>query len=216
MSLVSEQISSSSIFNIRPLDENDKRQVLSLLLNSFFPDEPITQYLQITETSEFAKTIIDDCLHDRCSFVALNTETNVIVGICLNKIKHKNDRNETAHSDEKLGRLFQIFADLHETLNIFNALNADTLLHVFVISVDGRARRHKLSSRLIAKSIEYAQELQITGAFAEATSLVSRQCFEQQQFNVFGRLTYKNDNSKCLPTLNNEDNNQCYLVARKF
>ncbi|CAF4290511.1 unnamed protein product, partial [Adineta steineri] len=82
-------MSSSLTFNIRLLHENDYDQVLSLLLNSFFKDEPITQCLQITETLEFAKNIINGCLQDQCSFVALNTETNQTVGICLNEIKHK-------------------------------------------------------------------------------------------------------------------------------
>ncbi|CAF1154161.1 unnamed protein product [Adineta steineri] len=209
-------MSSPLIFNIRLLHEDDYNQVLSLLLNSFFKDEPITQCLQITETLEFAKNIINGCLQDQCSFVALNTETNQIVGICLNEIKHKNQRNETIQSDEKLGFLFQLFADVHKNLNIFDKLNAHTLLHVFIISVDKCARGHGLASRLIEKSIEYAKELEIAGAFAEATNLISLKCFKQQQFNILDELIYMNYDSKRLANLNDENHDRCYLVARKF
>ncbi|CAF1096244.1 unnamed protein product [Adineta steineri] len=190
------------------------KQVLSSL--TFHIHEPITQCLQITETLEFAKNIIKDCLQDQCSFIAFNTETNQIAGICLNTIKRKNQSQKKFKYEEKLQFCCQFFVDVHKNLNAFDELNANTLLHIEFISIDKRARGHRLASRLIEKSIEYAKELEIPGAFAEATHLVSLKCFKQQQFNILDELIYMNYDSKRLANLNDENNDRCYLVARKF
>ncbi|CAF1161252.1 unnamed protein product [Adineta steineri] len=209
-------MSSSLTFKIRLLHENDHDQVLSLLLNSFFKDEPVAQCLQLTEPLEFAKNIIKNCLQDQCSSVALNTETNQISGICFNTIKRKNQSQKKFKYEEKLQFCCQFFVDVHKNLNVFDKLNANTLLHMEFISIDENARGHGLASRLIEKSIEYAQELKIPGAFAEATHLVSLKCFKQQQFNILDELIYINYDSKRVANLNDENNDRCYLVARKF
>jgi ribosomal protein S18 acetylase RimI-like enzyme len=207
---------SSSKFEIRLMDKNDYNQVLSLLTNSFFQDEPIVRYLQVTETLECAKNIIKDALHDQCSFVAYDITTNEIVGICINEIIHKNAKLEIIESNEKLRFIYQIFADIHKKLNIFDRLNTDTLLHVYIISVDKIARGHGLASHLISKSIEYAKELKIHGAYAEATNVYSLNCFKQQQFEIFDELVYADYNAERLANLNDPMYDRCYLVARKF
>jgi GNAT superfamily N-acetyltransferase len=203
-------------FDIRLMQKDDYDQVLSLFMNSFFQDEPITQCLQLTETLQLAKDIINDCSQDQCSFLAFHTETKQIVAVCLNEIVDKNHKNERIQADEKNRFLFQIFADVHKNVNIFDELNADRLLHVFIISVDKSARGHGLASRLISKSIEHAKQIQLGGAFAEATGLISLKCFKQQEFQVFDELIYVNYNPERLANLNNENYDRCYLVGRKF
>jgi ribosomal protein S18 acetylase RimI-like enzyme len=170
----------SSKFEIRPMREDDYNQVLSLLTNSFFHDEPITRCLQVTDTLEFSKNTITGCLQDQCSFVTYDTETNQIVALCLNEIIEKNSKHEINESDEKIRFILQLFADVNKKLNIFDQLNANILLHIFIINVDKIARGHGLASRLISKSIEYAKELKIDGAYAEVTNVYSLNCFKQQ------------------------------------
>jgi predicted GNAT family acetyltransferase len=153
--------------------EDDRNQVLSLLTNSFFPDEPVARCLHITDTLEFAQSVIHDFLKERCSFIAYDTTTNQIVGCYLNEIVHRNVQHETSELDEKIRFMFQIFDDLKNKLNIFDRLNTDTLIHICVLSVDRTVRGHGLAPCLISKSIEYVKELKLQGAFAVATNVYS-------------------------------------------
>ncbi len=213
---VLNKMSSSSKFEIRLMHEDDYNQVLSLLTNSFFHDEPIARCLQVTETLEFSKKIINDCLQDQCSFIAYDTVTNQIVAICLNEIINKNSKHKIIESNEKFRFSLQIFTDMHKKLNIFDQLNTDTLLHIFIINVDKIARGHGLATCLISKSIEYAKELQLKGAYAEATNVYSLNCFKQQQFEIFDELKYLDYNAERLANLNDKMYDRCYLVARKL
>jgi ribosomal protein S18 acetylase RimI-like enzyme len=112
--------------------------------------------------------------------------------------------------------VLQLIEDMHTKLNIFDQLNANILLHIFIISVDKIARGHGLASRLISKSIEYAKELKIDGAYAEATNVYSLNCFKQQQFDIFDELKYLDYNPERLANLNDRMYDRCYLVGRKL
>ena len=208
--------STSSKYDIRLMHKNDYEQVLSLLTKSFFHEEPITRYLQITDTSEFSENVIDTCLQNHCSFVAYDKETNQIIAVCLNDIVNKNDKNGFMTSNEKLNFIMQILDDLHKEVNIFDQLNANTLLHIFMITVDKIARGHGLASSLILKSVERAKELKLRGAYAEATSVYSFNCFKKQQFKLFHELIYTDYDSKRLANLNNPMYDRCYLVGTNF
>jgi ribosomal protein S18 acetylase RimI-like enzyme len=205
-----------SKFEIRPMREDDYNQVLSLLTNSFFHDEPIARCLQVTDPLEFSKNTFHGCLQDQCSFVAYDTETNQIVALCLNEIIEKNSKREINESDEKMRFVLQLIEDMHTKLNIFDQLNANILLHMFIISVDKIARGHGLASRLISKSIEYAKELNIDGTYAEATNIYSLNCFKQQQFDILDELKYLDYNPERLANLNDHMYDRCYLVGRKL
>jgi ribosomal protein S18 acetylase RimI-like enzyme len=209
-------MSSSSKYDIRLMHHDDYDQVFSLLANSFFLDEPLARCLQMTETSEFAKDIINGCLRDQCSFVAVDTQTNQIVAMNLNEIIHRNMEHEPIDYDEPIIFLFQLLDHVHEKSNIFDRLNTDKLLHIFIINVDKTARGHGLASHLISKSIEYAKELKLEGAYAEATNLYSLNCFKQQQFQVLDELIYVDYDSERLANLNGPYDDRCYLVTRKF
>jgi GNAT superfamily N-acetyltransferase len=112
--------------------------------------------------------------------------------------------------------VLQLIEDMHTKLNIFDQLNANILLHMFIISVDKIARGHGLASRLISKSIEYAKELNIDGTYAEATNIYSLNCFKQQQFDILDELKYLDYNPECLANLNDHMYDRCYLVGRKL
>ncbi len=209
-------MSSPLHFEIRLMRIDDYNQVLSLLTNSFFHDEPIARCLQVTETLEFSRNIFNNCLQDQCSFIGYDIKTNDIVAICFNEIINKNSKREIIESDEKIRFIQQIFIDMHKKLNIFNELNANKLLHIFIINVDQIARGHGLASRLIGKSIEYAKKLKLDGAYAEVTNVYSLNCFKEQKFEIFDQLKYLDYNPKRLANLNNPMYDRCYFVARKF
>jgi ribosomal protein S18 acetylase RimI-like enzyme len=147
--------------------------------------------------------------------VAYDTSTNQIVGFCLNEISGKNSTHEINDPDEKIRFVLQLVEDMHTKFNIFDALNANTLLHIFLLSVDKIARGHGLGSRLILKSLQCAKELKLDGACAEVTNIYSLNCFKQQQFEIFDELNYLEYNRERLANLSDPMYDRCYFVGRK-
>lgn len=198
------------------MHKDDYDQAVSLLTSSFFRDEPITRCLQATNNLEFTTRTLTRCLQDGCSFVAYDTETNQIVAICLNEIEQRDQQHELDEPDEKLRFAFELFGHIHKEQTIFDRMHCDKLLHIFMISVDQVARGHRLAARLIEKSIEHGKQLQLNGAFAEATNLYSLKCFQQQQFKTVDELIYTEYSPERLATMTDPNYDRCYLVTLKF
>ena len=210
-------MSSPSEYDIRPLHEDDDDRVLSLMTNSFFRDEPITRDMQVTNTFDFSNDLINGCLKDQCSFVAYDKKTNEIAGICLNERERRGAVPTVPNYDEKINFVLELLEHAHGKTSIFDRLNTETdLLHIYAINVDGSARGHRLASRLISKSIEHAKEMKLAGAFAEATSVYSLNCFKQQHFDILNELKYTDYRPERLASMTDPNYDRCYLVARKF
>jgi ribosomal protein S18 acetylase RimI-like enzyme len=209
-------MAASMKFDIRLMREGDYEQVLALLNKSFFPDEPISRCIQLTDTLEFSTNTFHNCLRYQCSFVAYDTQTDKIVGICLNEIENRNQHESAGPVNEKLRFLMALLDRLQENQSIFDRLQSDRLLHIFIVSVDQATRGHGIASRLIASSMNCARCLQLQGAFAEATNMYSLKCFQQQQFDILEELKYLDYDANRLATMTDPNYDRCCLVAKKF
>ncbi|CAF0726539.1 unnamed protein product [Adineta steineri] len=205
---------SSSRFNIHVLREEDRIPALTLLINSFFHDEPLAKCVELEEPLDFAKTIINDAINNQCSFVAYDIQTNQLIGICLNEIKSKDDRYIINETNEKLSFILNLLHNMHKNINLFDIFQTNSLLYIFIINVDKNYRGYRLGSRLISTSIEYARQNRIKGAFAEATSISSLNSFQHQGFLIYHQINYIEYDQIRLSTMIDSHNSQCQLVAR--
>jgi ribosomal protein S18 acetylase RimI-like enzyme len=205
---------SSSQFNIHLMREEDRIPALTLLINSFFHDEPLAKCLELEEPIDYAKNIINDALNDQCSFVAYDIQTNQLIGICLNEIKSKDNKNIINQSNEKLYFILHLLDHMHENINLFDHFMTNSLLHIFIINVDKNYRGYGLASRLISSSIEHAKNIDIGGAYAEVTNIYSLNSFKQQNFQIYHQLNYAQYDQVRLGNLTDKNSDQCQLVAR--
>jgi ribosomal protein S18 acetylase RimI-like enzyme len=197
--------------------EEDRIPALTLLINSFFHDEPLAKYLQLGEPTDFAKNVINDALNDQCSFVAYDIQTNQLIGLCLNEIKYKDDNHHIINqSNEKLYFILHLLNHMHENINLFDHFLTNSLLHIFIINVDRNYRGYGLASRLISMSIEHAKQIHIGGAYAETTNIYSLNSFKQQGFQIYHQLNYAQYDQVRLGNLTDKNSDQCQLVARTF
>jgi ribosomal protein S18 acetylase RimI-like enzyme len=194
--------------------EEDRIPALTLLLNSFFRDEPLAKCLEVGEPIDFAKNVINDALTDQCSFVAYDIQTHQLVGICLNEIKYKDDQHIINESNEKINFILHLLDQMHKNINLFDHFITNSLLHIFIINVDNNYRGYGLASRLISTSIEHATKFHIGGAYAEATNIYSFNSFKQQGFQVYGQLNYTQYDQVRLASLIDKNSDQCQLMAR--
>jgi ribosomal protein S18 acetylase RimI-like enzyme len=192
-------------------------ETVSLLMSSFFRDEPLAKCLQLGEPIDFAQRVIDDALRDQCSFVAFNTQTNQLTGVCLNQVKHRNGvEHSTNEWEEKLDYILRLLDHMHQKIDLFHEFDTNDLLHIFMISVDKTYRGHGLASRLILASIDCAKNTHIGGVYAEATNIYSLNCFKQQGFEVYHRVIYRDYDRMRLADLTDVSHDQCQLVAKKL
>ncbi|CAF4307473.1 unnamed protein product, partial [Rotaria sp. Silwood2] len=54
------------------------------------------------EPIDFAKNIVNDALHDRCSFVVHDIQTKQLVGVYRNEIKFPDDKHMINETNEKI------------------------------------------------------------------------------------------------------------------
>ena len=213
---LTETMSSPSEYDIRPLHQDDYDRVLYLLTHSFFVDEPILRGLQVTNTFDFSNDVINGCLKDQCSFVAYDKQSKEIAGICLNERERRGQVIDAPKYDEKINFVIELLDHLQDETTIFDRLNVDTVLHIYIINVDQSARGHGLASRLISKSIEHAKNINLGGAFAEATNVYSLNCFKQQHFDILYELKYTDCNPERLASMTDPHYDRCYLVGRQL
>jgi ribosomal protein S18 acetylase RimI-like enzyme len=210
-------MSSQRPFHVSLLREEHRIQTISLLMKSFFRDEPLAKYLRLGEPRDFAERVVDDALRDQCSFVALYTQPNQLVGVCLSEIKHK---NEVAHSknewEEKVDYILRLLDHMHQKIDLFDEFNTEDLLHIFIINVDKSYRGHGLASRLISASIDHAKKKNVGGIYAETTSIYSLNCFKKQGFQVYHQMIYLDYDQIRLADMTDASEDQCQLVARKL
>ncbi|CAF0938016.1 unnamed protein product [Rotaria sordida] len=194
--------------------EKNRNEVLSLLINSFFQDEPLAKCLQLEEPIDFAKSIINNALHDQCSFVVYDIQTKQLIGICLNEIKFQDNKYIINETNEKIYFILNFLNNMHLNINLFNQFKINSLLHIFIINIKKNYRGYGLGSQLISTTIEYAKKINIKGIYAETTNIYSLNCFKQQGFQVYHQINYIDYDQIRLASLTNPDQNQCQLVAR--
>ncbi|CAF0981743.1 unnamed protein product [Rotaria sordida] len=194
--------------------EKNRNEVLSLLINSFFQDEPLAKCLQLEEPIDFAKSIINNALHDQCSFVIYDIQTKQLIGICLNEIKFQDNKYIINETNEKIYFILKFLNNMHLNINLFNQFKTNSLLHIFIINIKKNYRGYGLGSQLILTTIEYAKKINIKGIYAETTNIYSLNCFKQQGFQVYHQINYIDYDQIRLASLTNPNQNQCQLVAR--
>lgn len=206
----------TSIFEIRLMEERDYDEVSSLLINSFFIDEPITRTLRVKSPFQFTKTIIDRALKDRGSFVAVDGDSKSVVGVCLNIIEDRINPVSFTDEDENFQFLLNTLDAVHGKISIFDRLNANRLLHVFMVGVDKKARGHSLALHLVEKSLSHAAENNVDGAFAEATNVYSLNPMKKLRFQVLNELVYAEYAPDRLGSMTDSHIDRCYLVGYRF
>jgi ribosomal protein S18 acetylase RimI-like enzyme len=205
-----------------------REKVFELVTNTFFRDEPLNKCLVFdlpNEASQFTELVISNALEDQCSFVAIDNQTQEIIGVILNLIKHRLSLSTNDNQDkfdienfqsEKLRFILGVLKYVHRNIDLFEKLNADHLLHIVIIAIDPHYRGLRLTEKLISASLERAKnEFDIKGTFSEATSLYSAKALRKQGFQVYDEIIYTNYDNIRLASLAGE-HDRCQLVAKQL
>jgi ribosomal protein S18 acetylase RimI-like enzyme len=207
------------------MSNEHREKVLELVTDTFFRDEPLNKCLVFDlphEPAEFAELVISIALEDQCSFVAIDIQTQKIIGVILNLIKHRLTLNNLDKFDinnfqsEKLRFILGVLQHVHGNIDLFHEMNTDDLLHIVIIAIDARYRGLRLTEKLIHASLERAKiEYHLKAAFSEATSLYSSKAFRKQGFQIYDEIIYIKYDDKRLASLTAE-HDRCQLLAKQL
>ncbi|CAF1597634.1 unnamed protein product [Rotaria sp. Silwood1] len=219
----------SPLIDLRIMNNEHRNKVFELVTEIFFRDEPLNKCLAFNlpyEPIEFIEYVIKIALEDQCSFVAIDIQTQNIIGVIINIIKHRsiittinnnqNNFNINNFQSEKLRFILNILQHVHDNIDLFKELNTDHLLHIVIIAIDVHYRGLRLTEKLIHASLEHAKnKFNIKGAFSEATSLYSAKAFYKQGFQKYNEIIYIKYDSIRLASLVGE-HDRCQLLAKQL
>jgi hypothetical protein len=207
------------------MNNEHREQVFDLVIETFFRDEPLNKCLAFEipdEPNQFTELVVSLALEGQCSFVAIDIQTQKVIGVILNIIKHQSsstiiDKFQINNfQSEKLRYILNVLQYVHRNIDLFKELNTDCLLHTVIIAIDAHYRGLKLTEKLINTSIEHAKNvLNLKGAFSEATSLYSSKAFRKQGFHIYDEIIYTKYDDIRLASLTGE-HDRCQLLAKKL
>jgi ribosomal protein S18 acetylase RimI-like enzyme len=208
------------------MNNEHREQVFQLVIDTFFRDEPLNKCLAFeipNEPIQFTELVVSLALQDQCSFVAIDHQTQKVIGVILNIIKHKlssttiddhDEFNINNFQSEKLRYILNVLEHVHRNIDLFDELKTDRLLHIVILAIDAHYRGLKLTEKLIHASIERVKnDLNLKGAFSEATSLYSSKAFRKQGFQIYDEIIYIIYDDIRLASLAGE-HDRCQLLAK--
>ncbi|CAF3940728.1 unnamed protein product [Rotaria sp. Silwood2] len=205
--------------NLCLMKDEHRNEVSSLVIESFFRDEPLNRRLSFDlpkEPAEFTNMAVEKAFQDKCSYVAIDKNQQKVIGVSLNLIESKNNETNILDSSqfksEKLRYIFKLLEDVHGQIDLFNTFNTDRLLHVLMLSVNGEYRGLNLTRQLIDLSIKQAKAYGIKGAFSETTGYYSSRVMLKMGFQIYNEIIYDKYDQKRLSNLGIHD--RCLLIAR--
>ncbi|CAF0975000.1 unnamed protein product [Rotaria sp. Silwood1] len=201
------------------MKDEHRNEVSSMIIESFFRDEPINKRLSFDlpkEPAEFTNMSVEKALQDKCSYVAIDISQQKVIGVSLNVIENMNDEvdifDSSQFKSEKLRYVFKLLGDVHGQIDLFKIFNTDRLLHLLMVSVDEKYRGLNLTRQMMNLSIEQAKTYGIKGAFAETTGLYSSKAMLKMGFKVYNEIIYAKYDEKRLSNLGVHD--RCLLLAK--
>lgn len=208
---------SMSKLEVRLLTSEHAADVRSLLLNSFFLQEPLNErfgYNLPDEVEDFLDISIKNAIKDQCSFVFVDEKR--VAGVILNRILNRNDpSNEKLYQSKTLRYIYKLLDLLHEKQSVFDYFQVDRVLYTAIISVDADYRGQRLSEKLVEQSLKMAKEnLNVQAAFTETTSHFSLKAFLKMGFQVINEIVYETYDEEKLSKMGVHD--RCSLVGRKL
>lgn len=183
---------------IKPMTSEHMAQVHQLLTSTFRSDEPMNKNVGLTE--EDCRLAFADfsnfCLSLGVSFVAVDSDTDNVVGVRLSSIK---ERTSDQHDHEDY---YQLYPKKMATLLSFLDCLGDCLFEkvppqvqkVFkfeILCVKEDCRRHGIAKKSVDASMALAKQLNFDAISTTATSFKTQTLFEKMGFVTLNTITFE-------------------------
>ncbi|XP_025418856.1 dopamine N-acetyltransferase-like [Sipha flava] len=188
-----------NVYKIMPITKKDVLNVLNLLKNNYFHDEPLNASTMLIEENASVIQLENYCksyLDKGISLMAVS-EDGVVIGAILNNIMRRNDvnncNNENCKESPKFNDITTFLDKAEREVDIFNQYpNVDLIMDMKIITVDKAYRGHGICKALVDKTKELALELGCQMMFLECSSYFTAKTAEGFGFKRIYLLPFLN------------------------
>lgn len=155
-------MSKNIYYRLASLDERE--DLADLFKKYYFPNEPFNSGWindePVPEDIDWTLKLLDE----GTSFVAVDTDKNIIVGACLTGVDDTSSgqvmldvAKQTKH--KKWSQYLKMYALLDEQANICKRYNVEKVFHVSAVVVNNDYRGHSIATKLVEKSFALGASL---------------------------------------------------------
>lgn len=139
----------------------DRNEIEVLFNNHFFPNEPFnTSWIIDVPLAEDLEFTLAE-LNQEMSIVAIDVETNRIVGACIIGIDTPKATADAivvetdTTTNKKWAQYLKLYARLDLESDIFRRFNVQESFHMYALVVDANYRCHSIGIQLMERSYQY-------------------------------------------------------------
>ncbi|XP_050540395.1 uncharacterized protein LOC126905042 [Daktulosphaira vitifoliae] len=189
------EVSSKYLFNVEPITQSDRQEVISFLRKFFYRDEPLIIALNIMDDVEAMSKFEDYCnklLNEELSLKAVNPNGDII-GVILNGIKCKLIKNDDDIEDNtKFQEIKSLLRKIDQEANVFGLYpNVCRLIEIDIVSVDFAYRGRGVCQALFEKTKDLAIKQKCSMIYVECSSYFSAKAAEKLGYHCIYTMFYK-------------------------
>ncbi|KAF2895506.1 hypothetical protein ILUMI_10669 [Ignelater luminosus] len=181
-------------YKIKKITSQDKENILLVLQQTFYKDEPLNEYLNRERGEEIipkdrGRTSLG-AIDEELSFMAVSSSTNEIAGICLNEVYSENSAYDNHPNPVKIKRLVHRLEEESAKLVKLEYEN-DKVLYVKQISIKSEWRNKGIGLELLKHTRELAKEKGFSQIRSICTSAYSAKILENLGFKCVHSIKYE-------------------------
>jgi predicted N-acetyltransferase YhbS len=207
--LVKEDMMTKLNYSLIPPERAD--EVAELLLNSFFREEPlgIALGLPLSQVSRWLPAYVADTIKQNVSFMAVDPETDKIVGVSVNVIKSK-DANNLSMMDYLDSSLEPIMCQIARFLGHLNKEvgtpnNAEKIMMILFLNVESHYGGRGIAQELTKKSEDYAVSIGVNSFQVDTTSEFSYKVYKKLGYETLQEEKFSDFEDEGVKVMENVD-----------
>ena len=179
---------------IATVEENRYGECTDFLFKEFFPRESLAMSSGLDKEPDFKfGEQMKEWLREDISFIAIDSSTDQIVGICLNYILEKRQSNssptdESSSVGPTLNRIFSFLSHLEEGYDAYEQLGAQRGMELLFLCVKEGYGGRGIARKLTENAIELARTKQLEFIQSNPTTGATRHLFEVLGFETISEM----------------------------
>lgn len=183
-------------YDILPATVDDKEEIVHLLREFFYKDEPLNKYTGIvSEEKPVCQDLEDFCIHDLHNGLNLKAVYDgKIIGVSLNSLLEKgylDEEDDFKVTDPIFSKIYSLLGQVGQDSNVFARFpDCDKAMTVKIISVNRAFRGQGIAKELMNKTRDMARDLGCGFITVDCTSHFTALALKKLGFELHYSLKY--------------------------
>ncbi|XP_069937283.1 uncharacterized protein [Cherax quadricarinatus] len=177
-------------FEFSFLTSDDSEEIIKFLDEHLLPRCPSSKATGETSTNLLGEIYMRDvqsCLASGLSLAARHTTSKIIVGVSLNEIFSLEETHK-ATTMENASKMSRIIGKLYDNITHFEGVDAQGMLHLYILCTHQDYANHGLGSRLFQKTLELGKERGFQAMNVEAANSLTARIGDRFEFETLAMV----------------------------